>query len=63
MPLPKNLEVARKARLQPLNEIAAEIGIGEYLLEPYGESVAKISSTPLQSSPTGRRPNMWWSPP
>src|SRR5215218_7157808 len=42
MPLPKNLEVARKARLQPLNEIAAEIGIGEYLLEPYGESVAKI---------------------
>ena len=42
MPLPKNLEVARKARLQPLNEIAAEIGIGEHLLEPYGESVAKI---------------------
>ena len=42
MPLPRNLEVARKARLQPLNEIAAEIGIGEYLLEPYGESVAKI---------------------
>jgi formate--tetrahydrofolate ligase len=42
MTLPKNLEVARKARLQPLNEIAAEIGIGEHLLEPYGESVAKI---------------------
>jgi len=42
MSLPKNLEVARKARLQPLNEIAAEIGIGEHLLEPYGESVAKI---------------------
>jgi formate--tetrahydrofolate ligase len=42
MTLPKNLEVARKARLQPLNEIAAEIGIGEHLLEPYGEDVAKI---------------------
>jgi formate--tetrahydrofolate ligase len=42
MSLPKNLEVARKARLQPLNEIAAEIGIGKHLLEPYGESVAKI---------------------
>jgi len=42
MTLPKNLEVARKARLQPLNEIAAEIGIGEHLLEPYGEGVAKI---------------------
>jgi formate--tetrahydrofolate ligase len=42
MTLPKNLEVARKAKLQPMNEIAAEIGIGEHLLEPYGEDVAKI---------------------
>src|SRR5918995_33496 len=42
MTLQKNLEVARKAKLQPLNEIAAEIGIGEHLLEPYGEGVAKI---------------------
>src|SRR5215210_7798384 len=42
MTLPKNLEVARKAKLQPLNKIAAEIGIGEHLLEPYGEGVAKI---------------------
>jgi len=42
MTLPKNLEVARKAKLQPLNEIAAEIGIEEHLLEPYGEGVAKI---------------------
>jgi formate--tetrahydrofolate ligase len=42
MTLPKNLEVARQARLQPLTEIAAEIGIGEHLLEPYGEGVAKI---------------------
>ena len=42
MTLPKNLEVARKAKLQPLDEIAAEIGIGEHLLEPYGEGVAKI---------------------
>src|SRR5215217_7308608 len=42
MTLPKNLEVARQAKLRPLNEIAAEIGIGEHLLEPYGEGVAKI---------------------
>src|ERR687897_842443 len=42
MTLPKNLEVARQAKLRPLNEIAAEIGIGEHLLEPYGENVAKI---------------------
>src|SRR5215216_69297 len=42
MTLPKNLEVARQAKLRPMNEIAAEIGIGEHLLEPYGEGVAKI---------------------
>src|SRR5215213_5081741 len=42
MTLPKNLEVARQAKLRPLNEIAAELGLGAHLLEPYGESVAKI---------------------
>ena len=42
MTIPKNLEVARQAKLLPMNEIAAEIGIGEHLLEPYGEGVAKI---------------------
>jgi formate--tetrahydrofolate ligase len=36
------LGVARTARLKPLDEIAAEMGIGEHLLEPYGEGVAKI---------------------
>jgi formate--tetrahydrofolate ligase len=42
MTIPKNLEVARKAKLAPLGEVAASIGIGEHLLEPYGEGVAKI---------------------
>jgi formate--tetrahydrofolate ligase len=42
MTLPKNLEVARKAKLKPLTEIAADMGIGGHLLEPYGEGVAKI---------------------
>jgi formate--tetrahydrofolate ligase len=42
MTLPKNLQVARQAKLEPLGEIAAQMGIGEHLLEPYGEGVAKI---------------------
>ncbi len=42
MTLPTNLGVARTARLKSLDEIAAEMGIGEHLLEPYGEGVAKI---------------------
>src|SRR3712207_7876404 len=40
--IPNDLEIARKARLKPLPEIAGEMGIGEHLLEPYGDSVAKI---------------------
>ena len=39
---PSDLEIAREARLKQLREIAAGIGIGEHLLEPYGEGVAKI---------------------
>ncbi len=48
MTLPKNLEVARGAQLKPLTEIAAEIGIGKHLLEPYGEGVAKIKLEAIQ---------------
>ena len=42
MAFPSDLEIARKAKLEPLTEIAAGMGIGEHLLEPYGESVAKV---------------------
>src|SRR5687768_5365121 len=48
MTLPKNLEVARQAKLRPLKEIAAGIGIGEHLLEPYGEGVAKIKLAAIE---------------
>jgi formate--tetrahydrofolate ligase len=39
---PTDLEIARRARLQPMPEIAAKMGIGPHLLEPYGYDVAKI---------------------
>ena len=35
--------IARAATPKPLPEIAAEMGIGEHLLEPYGTSLAKVS--------------------
>ncbi|MQA60222.1 MAG: formate--tetrahydrofolate ligase [Actinophytocola sp.] len=41
--MPTDLEISRSATLKPLSEIAADMGIGEHLLEPYGRSVAKIS--------------------
>src|SRR5713226_8935812 len=39
---PSDLEIARKARLLPMNEVASKMGIGPHLLEPYGHDVAKI---------------------
>src|SRR5499426_2983778 len=42
MAIPSDLEIARKALLKPLDDIAHELGIGEHLLEPYGESVVKV---------------------
>ena len=42
MAFPSDLGIARAASLKPLNEIAASMGIGEHLLEPYGSAVAKI---------------------
>ena len=39
---PTDLEIARRARLLPMAEIAAKMGIGPHLLEPYGYDAAKI---------------------
>jgi formate--tetrahydrofolate ligase len=40
--MPSDLEIARKATLKPIPEIAAGMGIAERLLEPYGDAVAKV---------------------
>ena len=39
---PTDLDIARRARLLPMPEIAARMGIGPHLLEAYGTDVAKI---------------------
>ncbi len=39
---PTDLEIARRAKLRPMPEIAERMGIGPHLLEPYGHDVAKI---------------------
>ena len=44
MGFPSDLEIAQDAALKPLPEIAAQMGIGPHLLEPYGDTVAKIKS-------------------
>ncbi len=42
MSFPTDLEIARSAELEPLEDVAAQMGIGPHLLERYGEGVAKI---------------------
>src|SRR2546423_11659205 len=39
---PTDLEIARGATLTPLADVAAAMGLGSHLLEPYGEHVAKL---------------------
>ncbi|MEA2627748.1 MAG: formate--tetrahydrofolate ligase [Chloroflexota bacterium] len=39
---PTDLEIARRAKLLPMPEIAAKMGLGPHLLEAYGSDVAKI---------------------
>src|SRR5436309_3676648 len=39
---PTDLEIARGATLTPLADVAAAMGLGPHLLEPYGEHVVKI---------------------
>src|SRR5256712_3437140 len=39
---PTDLEIARRAHLMPMPDIAAKMGIGSHLLEPYGHDVAKV---------------------
>lgn len=42
MSFPSDLEIARKATLKPLGDIAASMGLPAEFLQPYGDDVAKI---------------------
>jgi len=48
MAIPPDLEIARQAALKPLDDIAADIGVGSHLLEPYAEHVAKIKLAAIE---------------
>src|ERR1700729_1609561 len=47
--MPSALEISRNATLKPIAEIAAEIGIPPWLMEPYGEYVAKVSLDAIEA--------------
>ena len=46
-----DIEIAQSAKLLPITEIAAKLGIGEEALEPYGRSKAKLDLAPLREKP------------
>ena len=55
-----SLEIARKTPLKPVADIAADIGIGTDLLEPYGEFVAKIKLDAIPALAPRPTQNTWW---
>ena len=46
-----DIEIAQAASLLPIPQVAAQAGIGEELLEPYGRTKAKIDITALGDKP------------
>lgn len=49
MPFPSDLDIARKANLRSLSEVAGDAGISPEYLEPYGEGTAKIKLESIQA--------------
>ncbi|WP_404387549.1 formate--tetrahydrofolate ligase [Humibacillus xanthopallidus] len=54
-PLPTDLEIAHAATLRPLVEVAADLGLTEDHLEPWGRDVAKIDLSVLDEPQAGKR--------
>ena len=42
MSFPSDLDIARRARLKPIEDVAGDMGLAGHLLEPYGRDVLKI---------------------
>ncbi|MBN9470829.1 MAG: formate--tetrahydrofolate ligase [Bosea sp.] len=42
--MPTDIEIARKAKLQPIGAIAAKAGIPDAALQPYGKYIAKVDT-------------------
>ncbi len=49
-----DIEIAREAKLLPIKDIAAKIGIEEDLLEPYGKYIAKVPYKTIDKEKTDK---------
>ncbi len=52
--VPSDIEIARAARLRPIEEVAAEAGLRAEEIEPYGRYKAKVALEALNRPATGR---------
>lgn len=48
MAFPSDLEISRGARLLPMTEVGARMGLGPHVLEPYGEYVTKVKLAAIE---------------
>ena len=51
--MPADIDIARSVEPRPIQDIAADLGISEDHILPYGRDKAKIVS-PLPATPTGK---------
>src|SRR2546422_6001707 len=52
--VPSDIAIAQAAKLRPIRDVAAELGLSDDELEVYGKYKAKISLRALQRTPKGR---------
>ena len=46
-----DIEIAQEAKMLPIAEVAAKLGVAEDMLEPYGRTKAKLDLNPLREMP------------
>ncbi|WP_195278495.1 formate--tetrahydrofolate ligase [Clostridium sp. J1101437_171009_A5] len=51
MPMKTDIEIAQEAKMLPIAEVAAKLGVAEDMLEPYGRTKAKLDLNPLREMP------------
>ncbi len=57
--LPPDIEIARRSKMLPIEEIGAKVGIPEEDLEHYGKYKAKVSLDLYRRLETERRRASW----
>ena len=58
--LPPDIEIARRSKMLPIDEIAAKLGIGDDDLEHYGKHKAKVSLDLYRRLETSRPASWCW---